>query len=159
MAFKNQPKQRCYLHNCFLLRSLSQFQRDVNGNVNFRGMPFPVFVWLLFCSRQVDLASRFLLVETDNDGEERFDFSDIFTNQIGDALVKSKHLIGHFTLMIKISMLNVNIPATKGISSYQIAKKTLLRDDVRTKKTFQFGHCPNWGGVTLARIFLRPFFT
>ena len=36
----------------------------------------------------------------------------------------------------------------------------LVRDECKTKKTFQFGHCPNWGGgFTLARIFLRPFFT
>ena len=34
-----------------------------------------------------------------------------------------------------------------------------LRDDIGTRKKFQFGHCPKLGGVTLAQIFLHRFFT
>ena len=34
-----------------------------------------------------------------------------------------------------------------------------LREDIKTKNTLQFGHCPNvgGGGFTLARIFLTLF--
>ena len=34
-----------------------------------------------------------------------------------------------------------------------------LREDIQTRKTFQFGHCPKVGAVTLARIFWTPFLT
>ena len=34
----------------------------------------------------------------------------------------------------------------------------LLRDDIRTKKTFQFGHCPNLGGgLPLPELFCALF--
>ena len=40
----------------------------------------------------------------------------------------------------------------------RLCQTDTLRDDIKTKKTFQFGHCPILGGgFTLARIFLRPF--
>ena len=33
-----------------------------------------------------------------------------------------------------------------------------LRDESKTKKMFQFGHCPNWGGGLPLPEFFAPFF-
>ena len=32
-----------------------------------------------------------------------------------------------------------------------------FRDDIKTKKTFQFGHCPNGGGLPLPEFFCALF--
>ena len=49
---------------------------------------------------------------------------------------------------------------TSATSSDQAQDPDHLRDECNTKKTFQLGLSLNWGGgFTLARIFLRPFFT
>ena len=37
-------------------------------------------------------------------------------------------------------------------------KQKQLRDECNTKKTFQFGHCPNWGGGLPLPEFFAPFF-
>ena len=36
--------------------------------------------------------------------------------------------------------------------------KVTIRDECKTKKTFQFGHCPNWGGgLPLPEFFCALF--